>query len=48
MYIGVAGGTAYKWAPVTIEPGTYTKDRRKPLQDFVMNVVLPETLVQQL
>lgn len=48
MYIGFAGGTAYKWAPVTIEPGTYTKDHRKQEQDFVMNVVLPEILVQQL
>lgn len=44
MYIKNAG----VWAPVTIEAGTYTKDHHKPLQDFVMNVVLPETLIQQL
>jgi len=36
------------WSPVTIQPGQYTKDVKKPEQDFVCNLVLPEIPIQQL
>ena len=47
MYLGKDGGV-HRWAPVTIEPGTYTRDIKKREQDFIMNIVLPETIIQQL
>ena len=37
-----------KWTAVTIEPGQYTKDVKKPEQDFICNLVLPEIPVQSL
>ena len=37
-----------KWQPVTVEAGQYTKDIKKPEQDFICNLVLPEIPVQSL
>lgn len=52
MYMGLGddgeGNDVPMWTPVTIEAGTYTKDFKKPEQDFIMNVVLPEIPVQKL
>ena len=47
MYIG-NGLNVHKWAPVTIEAGTYTMERNKQYQDFIMNIVLQEIEIQQL
>ena len=47
MYLyGQGAGT--KWTAVTVEAGQYTKDVKKPEQDFIMNIVLPEIPIQQL
>lgn len=45
-----AGGTRTqpKWTAVTVQPGSYTKDLKKPEQDFIFNLLLPETPIQQL
>lgn len=48
MYLGLDSNDVPKWTAVTIEAGSYTKDVRKPEQDFVMNVVMPEIPVQTL
>ncbi len=48
MYLGKDENDVPKWTAVSIEPGTYTKDVKKPEQDFVMNVVMPEIPVQTL
>lgn len=37
-----------KWTAVTVQPGTYTKDVKKPEQDFLLNLVLPEIPIQSL
>ena len=44
------GGTRIqpRWTAVTVQPGSYTKDLKKPQQDFIFNLLLPETPVQQL
>lgn len=47
MYVGTEDGEP-KWTAVTIEAGQYTKDNKKPEQDFVMNIVLPEIPIQSL
>jgi hypothetical protein len=47
MYIGGRGASA-KWTAVTIEAGQYTKDVKKPEQDFICNLVLPEIPTQTL
>lgn len=48
MYMGKDENDVPKWTAVTIEAGSYTKDVKKPEQDFVMNVVLPEIPIQSL
>jgi hypothetical protein len=48
MYMGKDENDLPKWTAVTIEAGSYTKDVKKPEQDFVMNVVMPETPIQSL
>jgi hypothetical protein len=48
MYLGKDNDDTPRWTAVTIEAGGYTKDVDKPLQDFVMNIVLPEIPIQQL
>lgn len=48
MYLGKDGNDVPRWTAVTVEAGGYTKDVDKPLQDFVMNIVLPEIPIQQL
>lgn len=48
MYLGKDENDEPKWTAVTIEAGQYTKDVKKPEQDFVMNIVLPEIPIQQL
>ena len=48
MYLGKDENNVHKWTGVTIEAGTYTKDVKKPEQDFVMNIVLPEIPIQSL
>ena len=47
MYLGKVG-TSHKWMPVIIEAGSYTKEMRRPEQDFIMNIVLPEIQIQKL
>ena len=47
MFLGYNGATP-RWTAVTVEPGSYTKDVKKPEQDFLLNLVLPETPVQTL
>lgn len=47
MYLGKYGGSS-KWTAVTVEPGSYTKDVKKPEQDFLCNIILPEIPVQTL
>jgi hypothetical protein len=48
MYLGKDENDEPKWTAVTIEAGQYTKDVKKPEQDFIMNIVLPEIPIQQL
>lgn len=48
MYLGKDENDVPRWTAVTVEAGTYTKDVKKPEQDFVMNVVMPEIPVQSL
>lgn len=48
MYLGLDEHDVPKWTAVTIEAGQYTKDVKKPEQDFLMNIVLPEIPIQQL
>ena len=48
MYLGLDENNVPKWTAVTIEAGQYTKDVKKPEQDFVMNIVLPEIPIQSL
>ena len=47
MFIG-GTRTQPRWTAVTVQPGSYTKDLKKPQQDFIFNLLLPETPVQQL
>lgn len=47
MFLGYSSQVP-KWTAVTIEPGQYTKDVKKPEQDFVCNLVLPEIPTQTL
>lgn len=48
MYLGKDENNVPKWTAVTIEAGTYVKDVKKPEQDFVMNIILPEIPIQDL
>lgn len=36
------------WTAVTVQPGTYTKDVKKPEQDFLLNLILTDIPVQTL
>lgn len=48
MVIGLDGYGNEIWSSVTVEPGSYTKDVKKPEQDFLCNIILPEIPVQTL
>lgn len=48
MFIGYDSHDEPMWAAVTVEAGSYTKDVKKPEQDFLLNLVLPEIPVQTL
>lgn len=48
MYLGKDSHDDPMWTAVTVEAGQYTKDVKKPEQDFVFNLVLPEIPVQTL
>jgi hypothetical protein len=48
MFLGYATPTKPMWTAVTVEAGQYTKDIKKPEQDFLLNVMLPEIPVQTL
>lgn len=48
LYLGSDAHDIPMWTGVTIQPGTYTKDRKKPEQDFIFNMVLPEIPIQTL
>lgn len=43
-----ADGKTPIWQSVTVQAGTYTKAMRTPLQDFALNILLPETPTQTL
>lgn len=43
-----ADGVTPSWQSVTIQAGTYTKAMRTPLQDFTLNILLPEVPTQTL
>lgn len=48
MYIGLDANDEPMWTAVTVEAGQYTRDVKKPEQDFQFNLVLPEIPVQSL
>ena len=48
MYLGLDENDLPKWTAVTIEAGQYTKEARRPEQDFIMNVVMSEIPIQSL
>lgn len=48
IFLGYDAHDVPMWTGVTIQPGTYTKDVKKPEQDFIFNVVLPEIPIQSL
>lgn len=48
MFLGYATPTKPMWTAVTVEAGQYTKDIKKPEQDFLLNIMLPEIPVQTL
>lgn len=48
MFLGLDEHDEPKWTAVTVEAGQYTKDVKKTEQDFIFNLVLPESPVQQL
>lgn len=48
MFLGYDQNDEPMWTAVTVEAGSYTKDVDKPEQDFLFNLVLPETPVQTL
>lgn len=43
-----ADGVTPNWQSVTVQAGSYTKAMRTPLQDFALNILLPETPTQTL
>jgi hypothetical protein len=48
MFLGYGTLNRPNWTAVTVEAGQYTKDVKKPEQDFVCNLVLPEIPTQTL
>lgn len=48
MYTGLDTDDKPTWRSVTLQAGSYTKEMRTPLQDFVINVSLSETPTQRL
>lgn len=48
MYTGLDTDEIPTWRSVTLQAGSYTKEMRTPLQDFVINVSLSETPTQRL
>lgn len=48
MYLGKDSNDVPLWTSVTVEAGSYTRSVRDHLQDFVCNIVLPETPIQSL
>lgn len=47
-YMGDDENGVPKWLAVNIQTGTYVKDEKAKLQDFVCNVVMPEMQIQKL
>lgn len=48
MFLGYGTLNRPNWTAVTVEAGSYTKDWKKPEQDFVFNLIMPETHTQTL
>ena len=48
MYCGKDANGLDRWQGVSISTGTYTKERKKNLQDFVINITLPTINIQKL
>lgn len=48
MFLGYSTPTTPMWTAVTVDAGQYTKDIKKPEQDFLLNILLPEIPVQTL
>lgn len=48
MFLGYDQHDEPTWTAVTVEAGSYTKDVKKPEQDFIFNLLLPEIPVQTL
>lgn len=47
MYAGRDANDVPQWVGVAVQPATYTKNREE-LQDFIFNLILPETPIQSL
>ena len=48
MFLGYDSHDEPTWTAVTVEAGQYTKEAKKPEQDFLLNVILPEIPTQTL
>lgn len=48
LYMGYDENGQPRWLAVNIQAGTYVKDEKAKLQDFVCNVVMPEMQIQKL
>lgn len=48
MFLGYDSNGKPRWQSVIAQAGSYTKEMRTPLQDFALNISLPETPIQSL